>query len=91
MTKYLLIELDRAGRENIWLLVMVHGPRCARSIRHDLKPPHSTFRSIAHPESRIPYPASRRRDLLVVLDIWSVVYSNVAGFRIHEIRAKIGR
>ena len=36
--KCLLTELGRAGRENIWPLVMVHGPRCARSVRHDLGP-----------------------------------------------------
>ena len=42
MIKCLLTELDRAGRENIWLLVMAYGPRSARSIRHDLKP--NTFK-----------------------------------------------
>ena len=31
--KCLLTELGRAGRENIWHSVMVHGPRCARSVR----------------------------------------------------------
>ena len=36
--KCLLTELGRAGRENIWHAVMVHGPRCARSVRHDLGP-----------------------------------------------------
>ena len=36
--KCLLTELGRAGRENIWPSVMVHGPRCARSVRHDLGP-----------------------------------------------------
>ena len=36
--KCLLTELGRAGRENIWPLVMAHGPRCARSVRHDLGP-----------------------------------------------------
>ena len=35
MIKCLLTELGRAGRENIWPSVMVHGPRCARSVRHD--------------------------------------------------------
>ena len=34
--KCLLIGLGRAGRENIWHSVMVHGPRCARSVRHDI-------------------------------------------------------
>ena len=38
MIKYLLTKLGRAGWENIWLSVMVHGPRCARSVRHDLEP-----------------------------------------------------
>ena len=38
MIKCLLTELGRAGRENIWPSVMVHGPRCARSVRHDLGP-----------------------------------------------------
>ena len=38
MIKCLLTELGRAGRENIWPLVMAHGPRCARSVRHDLGP-----------------------------------------------------
>jgi len=38
MIKCLLTELGRAGRENIWLLVMAYGPRCARSVRHDLEP-----------------------------------------------------
>ena len=36
MIKCLLTELGRAGRENIWPSVMAHGPRCARSVRHDL-------------------------------------------------------
>ena len=36
--KCLLTELGRAGRENIWPEVMAHGPRCARSVRHDLGP-----------------------------------------------------
>ena len=34
MIKCLLTELGRAGRENIWSSVMVHGPRCVRSVRH---------------------------------------------------------
>ena len=38
MIKCLLSELGRAGRENIWPSVMGHGPRCARSVRHDLGP-----------------------------------------------------
>ena len=38
MIKCLLTELGRAGRENIWPLVISHGPRCARSVRHDLGP-----------------------------------------------------
>ena len=38
MIKCLLTELGRAGRENIWPSVMAHGPRCARSVRHDLGP-----------------------------------------------------
>ena len=38
MIKCLLPELGRAGRENIWPSVMAHGPRCAQSVRHDLRP-----------------------------------------------------
>ena len=38
MIKCLLTELGRAGRENIWPSVISHGPRCARSVRHDLGP-----------------------------------------------------
>ena len=38
MIKCLLTELGRAGRENIWPSVMAHGPRCARSVHHDLGP-----------------------------------------------------
>ena len=38
MIKYLLTKLGRAGWENIWLSVMAHGPRCARSVCHDLEP-----------------------------------------------------
>ena len=38
MIKCLLTELGRAGRENIWPSVMAHGPRCARSVRHDIGP-----------------------------------------------------
>ena len=36
MIKYLLTELGRAWRENIWLSVMAQRPGCARSICHDL-------------------------------------------------------
>ena len=36
--KCLLTELGRAGRENIWPSVISHGPRCARSVRHDHGP-----------------------------------------------------
>ena len=32
---YLLTELGRAGRENIWPEVMAYGPSAARSVRHD--------------------------------------------------------
>ena len=35
---YLLTELGRAGRENIWLEVRTYGPRCARSVRPDREP-----------------------------------------------------
>ena len=38
MIKCLLTELGQARRENIWTSVMVHEPRCARSVRHDLRP-----------------------------------------------------
>ena len=38
MIKYLLTKLGRAKWENISLSVMAHGPRCARSVRHDLEP-----------------------------------------------------
>ena len=38
MIKCSLTELGRAGRENIWPSVMAHGPCCARSVRHDLRP-----------------------------------------------------
>ena len=38
MIKCLLTELGRAGRENIWLSVRTHGPRCARYVRPDLEP-----------------------------------------------------
>ena len=38
MIKCLLTDLGRGRRENIWHSVMAHGPRCARSVRHDLGP-----------------------------------------------------
>ena len=38
MIKCLLTELDWAKRENIWPSVMAHRPRCAQSIRHDVRP-----------------------------------------------------
>ena len=38
MIKCLLTEFGRAGQENIWLSVMTHATRGARSIRHDLEP-----------------------------------------------------
>ena len=38
MIKCLLTVLGRTRRENIWPSVMAHGPRCARSVRHDLGP-----------------------------------------------------
>ena len=34
---YLLTELGRAGRENVWPQVMASGSRCAWSVRHDLR------------------------------------------------------
>ena len=37
MIKCLLTELGRAVQENIWLLVIT-GPLCAHSVRHDLEP-----------------------------------------------------
>ena len=47
MIKCLLTELGRAGRENIWLSVRTHGPRCARSVRPDLvRPSHSVNKYI---------------------------------------------
>ena len=46
MIKCLLTELGRAGRENIWPLVMAYGPSCARSLRHDLRPSHSVNKYI---------------------------------------------
>ena len=38
MIKCLVTELGQTGRENIWLSVRTHGPRCARSVRPDLEP-----------------------------------------------------
>ena len=49
MIKYLLTKLGRAEWENIWLLVMAHGPRCAWSVRHDLE---SIFSHLALPLSQ---------------------------------------
>ena len=63
MIKCLLTELGRAGRENIWPSVMAHGPRCARSVRHDLGPnifpsgpptqSISTYNFVANPLARL--------------------------------------
>ena len=36
--KWLLTNFCQAGRENIWLSVMTHRPRCAQSVYHDLEP-----------------------------------------------------
>ena len=38
MIKCLLTEWGRAGRENIWLSVRMHGPSVARFVRPDLEP-----------------------------------------------------
>ena len=38
MIKCLLMSLGRARPENIWPSVMERGPRCARSVCHDLGP-----------------------------------------------------
>ena len=38
MIKCLLTELGWAGGENMWPSVMAHGPRCTRSVSHDLGP-----------------------------------------------------
>ena len=58
MIKCLLTELGRAGRENIWPSVMAHGPRCARSVRHDLGPnifpsgpPTQSISTYYHPDN----------------------------------------
>ena len=42
----------KGRRENIWLSVMIHGPRCARSVCHVLEP--NTFSS-APPPSPFPF------------------------------------
>ena len=54
MIKCLLTELVRAGWENIWPSVVVHEPRCARSVRHDLGlnifpsgPPTQSYRAFS--------------------------------------------
>ena len=44
MITYLLTKLSQARWENIWLSVIAHGPRCARSICHDLEPIIFPFR-----------------------------------------------
>ena len=36
--KYSSAMSGRAERENIWLSVMAHGPRCAWSVRHEIEP-----------------------------------------------------
>ena len=38
MIKCLLTDFGQAGRVNIWLSIMTHGPRCAQSVCHDLQP-----------------------------------------------------
>ena len=38
MIKCLLTESGRDRWENIWLLVIMFGPRCTRAVRHDLEP-----------------------------------------------------
>ena len=38
MMKYSSAMSGRAERENIWLSVMAHGPRCAWSVRHEIEP-----------------------------------------------------
>ena len=38
MIKYLSTTSGWAERENIWLSVMAHGPRCAWSVRHEIEP-----------------------------------------------------
>ena len=38
MIKHLLTESGWAGQDNIWLLVIVHGPSCAWRVCHDLEP-----------------------------------------------------
>ena len=56
--KCLLTELGRAGRENIWPSVISHGPRCARSVRHDHGP--NIFPS-GPPTHKLTQPRRRRR------------------------------
>ena len=65
MIKCLLTELGRAGRENIWLSVRTHGPRCARSVRPDLEP--NIFPSGPSTQSISTYsgPARARRTALI--------------------------
>ena len=46
MIKCLLIELGRAGRENIRPSVMAHGPRCARSKYFPVRPSYSVNKYI---------------------------------------------
>ena len=38
MMKYSSAMSGRAERENLWLSVMAHGPRCAWSVRHEIEP-----------------------------------------------------
>ena len=38
MINYLLTKLGWAGWENIWVSIMAHRPRCARSRHHDFEP-----------------------------------------------------
>ena len=61
MIKCLLTDLGRAGRENIWPSVMAHGPRCARSVRHDhgpnifpSSPPTQSVSTYSHTIARLP-------------------------------------
>ena len=43
MIKCLLTDFGQAGRVNIWLSIMTHGPRCAQSVCHDLEPIWTIF------------------------------------------------
>ena len=73
MIKCLLTELGRAGRENIWLSVRTHGPRCARSVRPDLEP--NIFPSGPPTQSISTYYCSRLSAFFVVqTDISSSYY-----------------